>query len=116
MADLQFVERVAFFHYRAHFLHYLVEFRTATLDQALDMCLLEELEFFKGDDSVASGDFQIELVILLAVKLWCFCETEKNIQSVPVPSDSTHQTSQNATSLGAKQSSPRWMGRFLADP
>lgn len=80
------------------------------------MCLLEELEFFKGDNSVASSDFQIELVGLLAVGLWCFRETEKNIQSVPVPSDSAHQTSQNATSLGAKQSSPRWMGRFLVDP
>lgn len=33
------------------------------------MCLLEELEFFKGDDSVASSDFQIELVRLLAVEL-----------------------------------------------
>lgn len=87
MADLQFVERVAFFHHRGHLLHHLVELRTATFDQALDMCLLEELEFFKGDDSVASGDFQIELVILLAVKLWCFCETEKNIQSVQVLSD-----------------------------
>jgi hypothetical protein len=26
------------------------------------MSLLEELEFLKGDDSVASGDFQIKLV------------------------------------------------------
>lgn len=116
MANLQFVERVVLFYHRCHLLHHLVELRTATLDQALDMCLLEELEFFKGDDSVASCDFQIELVILLAVKLWCFRETEKNIRSVPAPSDSTHQTSQNATSLGARQSSPRSRGRFLADP
>jgi hypothetical protein len=43
----------------------------------LDMSLLEELEFFKGDDSVASSDFQIELVTLLVVKLWCFARLRR---------------------------------------
>lgn len=36
------------------------------------MSLLEELEFLKGDDSVASGDFQIELVTSLVVKIAVF--------------------------------------------
>lgn len=102
VADLQFVERVAFFHDQAHLLHHLVELRSAAFDQALDMCLLEELEFFKGDNRISSSNFQIELVSVLAGMLVCFRGTKKNIQSVPVPSDLTHQTSRNATSLEVK--------------
>lgn len=116
MVDLQFVKRLAFFHHRCHLLHHLVELGATGFGQTLDMCLLEELEFFKGDDSVASSDFQIELMTLLVVQLRCSRETEMNIRSVLVPLDLTHQTSRNGTSLGAKQSSPRWMGRSLADP
>jgi hypothetical protein len=63
---------MAFFHHRGHLLHHLVELRTAAFGQALDVSLLEELEFFKGDDSVASSDFQIELVTLLVVKIAVF--------------------------------------------
>ena len=107
MVDLQFVQRMAFFHHRGHLHDHLVKLRAAAFGKSLDMPLLEELELFKGDDSVASSDFQIELVTLLVVKLRCICETKKNIQSVPVPLDLTRQTSRNATSLGAKQSSPR---------
>lgn len=47
IADLQFVERVAFFHHRGHLLHHLVELGAATFGETLDMCFLEELEFFK---------------------------------------------------------------------
>ena len=47
---------------------HLVEGRAVVHDSSLGVRFLQEPELFKSDDSVASGDFQVELVRFLLVR------------------------------------------------
>lgn len=50
-----------FFDSRAHSVDHLIELRATTCGKPLSMGFLKEPKFLKGDNSVASGNLQVEL-------------------------------------------------------
>lgn len=56
---------VCFFDDLGGFRDHLGEDGATGSGKALGMCLLQKPELFEGNDGVATGDFQVELVVLL---------------------------------------------------
>lgn len=57
----QIFHRVAIFNDSAHSLHHFFELRASSCRGSLRMCLLQEPEFLKCNDSVTTGNLEVEL-------------------------------------------------------